>query len=97
MHVPRVLVTDQLRSYGAVFRDLCPGVADRSHEGLNKRAEASHRPSRRREKIMGRFKSPRQAQRFMSLQDQTTAEFLQYPTATPALTRSDCGAIIPKK
>ncbi len=73
--VPRVLVTDKLRSYGAAFRDLCPGVAHRSHKGLNNRAEASHRPTRRREKIMGRFKSPRQAQRFLSVHDQTAAIF----------------------
>jgi len=36
--VPRVLVTDKLRSYG----DLCPSVDPRSHKGLNNRSEASH-------------------------------------------------------
>lgn len=73
--VPRVLVTDKLRSYGAAIREICPCVDHRSHKGLNNRAEASHRHMRRREKIMGRFKSPRQVQRFLSVHDQTTAIF----------------------
>jgi putative transposase len=73
--VPRVLVTDKLRRYGTAVRDLCPGVDHRSHKGLNNRAEASHRHTRRREKVMGRFKSPRQAQRFLSVHDQTITLF----------------------
>ncbi len=73
--VPRVLVTDKLRSYGVAVRDLCPSVDHRSHKGLNNRSEASHRHTRRREKIMGRFKSPRQAQRFLSVHDQTATIF----------------------
>jgi putative transposase len=72
---PRVLVTDKLRSYGVAVRDLCSGVDHRSHKGLNNRSEASHRHTRRREKIMGRFKSPCQAQRFLSVHDQTTTIF----------------------
>ena len=73
--VPRVLVTDKLRSYGVAVRDLCPSVDHRSHKGLNNRSEASHRHIRRREKIMGRFKSPHQAQRFLSVHDQTATIF----------------------
>jgi putative transposase len=42
---------------------------------LNNRSEASHRHTRRREKIMGRFKSPRQAQQFLSVHDQATSLF----------------------
>ena len=72
---PRVLVTDKLRSYGAALKELTPGIEHRQHKGLNNRAEASHRHTRRREKIMGRFKSPRQAQRFLSVHDQTAALF----------------------
>lgn len=59
---PRVIVTDKLRSYAAALKELTPGIEHRQHKGLNNRAEASHRHTRRREKIMGRFKSPRQAQ-----------------------------------
>ena len=73
--LPRVVVTDKLRSYAAALREIAPGVDHRQHKGLNNRAEASHRPTRRREKIMGRFKSPRHAQRFLSAHDQIAAIF----------------------
>jgi putative transposase len=72
---PRVVVTDELRSYGAAKADIAPGLEHRQHKGLKNRSEASHRYTRRREKIMGRFKSPRQAQRFMSAHDQTAVLF----------------------
>lgn len=72
---PRVIVTDKLRSYGAAKAALAPGIEHRQHKGLNNRAEASHRHTRRREKIMGRFKSPGQAQQFLSVHDQTTVLF----------------------
>ena len=44
---------------------------------LNNRIEGAHRPTRRREKIMGRFKSPRQrqAQRFLAAHDQINSMF----------------------
>ena len=46
-----------------------PGVEHRRHKGLNNRAENSHQPTRRRERQMKRFKSPGQAQRFLSAHD----------------------------
>ena len=67
---PRVMVTDKLGSYGAAKRELMPGVEHRRHKGLNNRAENSHQPTRRRERQMKRFKSPGQAQRFLSAHDQ---------------------------
>lgn len=72
---PRVLVTDKLGSYAAAKAELAPGLEHRQHKGLNNRAEASHRHTRRREKLMGRFKSPGQAQRFLSVHDQAAAIF----------------------
>jgi putative transposase len=65
--VPKLLVTDKLRSYGSAFRQLqltCP-----HEQGLqkNNRAENSHQPLRRRERKMQRFKSARSAQRFLSM------------------------------
>ena len=36
------------------------------HKRLNNRAENSHRPTRRRERAMQRFKSPQQAQHFLA-------------------------------
>src|ERR1700737_766008 len=72
---PRVLVTDKLRSYAAAKREIMPGVEHRQHKGLNNRAENSHQPTRRRERIMKRFKSPRQVQRFLSAHDQVANIF----------------------
>jgi putative transposase len=63
---PRVIVTDKLRSYGVAQRQLLPGVEHRQGQYLNNRAENSHRPTRRRERQMQRFKSSRQAQDFLS-------------------------------
>lgn len=66
---PRVMITDKLRSHSAAKRDIMPGVEHRSHKGLNNRAENSHQPIRRRERIMKRFKSARQLERFVSIHD----------------------------
>ena len=66
---PRVMITDKLASYGAARREGMPSVEHRRHKGLNNRAENSHRPTRRRERQMKRFKSPGQAQRFLSAHD----------------------------
>ena len=65
-YVPRVIVTDKLKSYAAAKRQILPGVEHRQSRYLNNRAEVSHQPTRRRERQMQRFKSPRQAQRFLS-------------------------------
>ena len=64
------MITDKLASYGAAKREVMPGVEHRRHKGLNNRAENSHQPTRRRERQMKRFKSPGQAQRFLSAHDQ---------------------------
>ena len=63
---PRKIVTDGLRSYGVAQREVLPGVQHRTSRYLNNRAENSHRPTRRRERAMQRFKSAGQAQRFLS-------------------------------
>src|ERR1700758_3774393 len=70
MRPPRVMITDKLASYGAAKTEIIPGVEHRQHKGLNNRAENSHQPTRRRERQMKRFKSPGQAQRFLSAHDQ---------------------------
>ena len=62
---PRVIVTDKLKSYGAAKREVLPDVEHRQSRYLNNRAENSHQPTRRRERQMQRFKSGRQAQRFL--------------------------------
>jgi putative transposase len=72
---PRVMVTDKLASYAAAKKEIMPGVEHRQHKGLNNRAENSHQPTRRRERQMKRFKSARQAQRFLSAHDQVSNLF----------------------
>ncbi|GED90826.1 hypothetical protein TNCT6_79110 [Streptomyces sp. 6-11-2] len=64
--VPRVIVTDKLRSCGAAHREAMPSVEHRSHKGLNNRAENSHQPTRQRERAMKGFRSAGGAQRFLS-------------------------------
>jgi putative transposase len=66
---PRVMITDKLASYGAAKREVMRSVEHRKHKGLNNRAENSHQPTRRRERQTKRFKSPGQAQRFLSAHD----------------------------
>jgi putative transposase len=62
---PRVVVTDKLASYPPALRRVLPRVEHRRHKGLNNRAENSHRPVRKRERVLQRFKSPGHAQHFL--------------------------------
>ncbi|MDO6587887.1 IS6 family transposase [Salipiger sp. 1_MG-2023] len=72
---PRVVVTDKLRSYIKPIRALGPEADHRAHKGLNKRIEGSHRPIRKRDKVMGRSKTIRQALRFLAAHDQINTIF----------------------
>jgi putative transposase len=72
---PRVVITDKLRSYIKPIKTLAPDADHRAHKGLNNAIEVSHRPTRKREKIFGRFKSHWQAQRFLSAHDQINLIF----------------------
>ena len=72
---PRVVITDKLRSYIRPIRNLAAKADHRAHKGLNNRIEGSHRPTRKREKLMGRFNSPGQAQRFLGAHDQINTVF----------------------
>jgi putative transposase len=64
---PRVIVSDKLRSYPPAIKRTVPTAEHRRHKRLNNRAENSHRPVRKRERAMQRFKSPEQAQRFLEM------------------------------
>jgi putative transposase len=64
--VPRVIVSDKLRSYGAAHREIMPSVEHRSYKELNNRAKNSHQPTRQRERAMKGFRSVGGAQRFLS-------------------------------
>ncbi len=72
---PRVVITDKPRSYIKPIRSPAANANHRAHKGLNNRIEGSHRPTRKREKLMGRFKSPRQAQGFLAAHDQINTIF----------------------
>jgi len=72
---PRVVIADKLRSYTKPIKTLAPRADHRAHKGLNNVIEVSHRPTRKQEKIFGRFKSHRQAQRFLSAHDQINLIF----------------------
>jgi putative transposase len=65
-YIPRVLITDKLASYRAAKQEVLPSVEHRQHKRLNNRAENSHQPTRQRERVMRRFKSPGHAQRFLA-------------------------------
>jgi hypothetical protein len=52
-----LLITNKLKSFAAAKRETMPGVEHHQHKGVNNRAENSHQPTRRRERIMKRFKS----------------------------------------
>lgn len=62
-------MTDKLRIYIKPIRALAPDADHRAHKGINNAIEGSHRPTRKREKVFGRFKSHRQAQRFLYAHD----------------------------
>ena len=65
-YVPRVSITDKLKSDGAAKREILPGVAHRQSRDLNNCCEKAHRPTRQREDRMQGFKSVGHAQRFLS-------------------------------
>ena len=62
---PRKIVTDKLRSYGVAHRELMPDVIHSTEQYENNRAEQSHEGTRVRERGMRKFKSVKQAQRFL--------------------------------
>jgi putative transposase len=65
-YVPRVIITDKLRSYSAAKAEVLPGVEHCHDKWRNNRAENSHQPTRLRERLMRRFKSAGHEQRFLS-------------------------------
>jgi putative transposase len=63
---PKRIVTDKLASYSAAKREVMPKTEHRCHKGLNNRAENSHVPVRKRERMMQGFRSWPGLQRFVS-------------------------------
>jgi len=60
-----VVITDKLASYPPAIRQVLPHAEHRRHKRLNNRAENSHLPTRKRERVLQRFKSTEHAQRFL--------------------------------
>jgi putative transposase len=74
-YVPRVIITDKLRSYSAAKAEVLPSAKHLQQKYQNNRAENSHQPTRLRERVMRRFKSAGQAQRFLSVFGIITSHF----------------------
>ena len=67
---PRLMITDKLRSYGPARKEFMPSVLHCQDRYANNHAETSHQHKRQHERIMRRFKSPSQAQRFLAIHSQ---------------------------
>jgi putative transposase len=74
-YVPRVSITDQLRSYGGATRKSLPSIEPRQHRSPNDRAENSHPTTRQPEPRTQGFKSPGPAQRFLAADSPITSHF----------------------
>ena len=64
--IPWKIITAKLRSYQAALREITPSLSHINDQYANNRAAVSHQPTRLQERQMRRFKSPAQAQRFLS-------------------------------
>jgi putative transposase len=92
-----VFVTDDLRSYGAAFKDI--GAADRQVTGrwLNNRAENAHLPFRRRERAMLRLRRVRTLQKSASVHASVTNHFntCRSLSSRPILKANRAAALLP--
>jgi putative transposase len=64
---PKRMITDTLRSYGAAMQQVMSAVEHRAHKGLNNRAENSHVPLRKCQRMMQHFRSAGALQRFVAI------------------------------
>jgi putative transposase len=76
-YAPRVIITDELRSYGAAKREVLPSIEHRQHRYLNNRAENAHQPTRQRERRMPRLKSSGHAPRVLAACGPQVGPYLQ--------------------
>src|SRR5258705_13530639 len=74
-YVPRVIVTDKLRSYFAAKAEVMPSVEHLQQKYQNNRAENSHRPTRLRERLTRGFKSAGPRATFLSAFGIITSHF----------------------
>ena len=64
---PRRIVTDKLGSYRVAHRELMPNVIHDTSQYANNKAERSHEATRSRERYKRKFKSEKQAHRFLGV------------------------------
>jgi len=74
---PEVIVTDQLRSYGAALKKLGAEALQETGRWANNRVENSHQPLRRRERAMLRFRRMRSLQKFAAVHASVSNHFNQ--------------------
>ena len=74
---PDVIVTDELRSYGAAMKVICNTDRQETGRWLNNRAENSHLPFRRRERAMQRYRQMRCLQKFAAVHSSVQNHFNQ--------------------
>ena len=60
-----MIVTDKLSSYVPAVKGVLPTTEHRRRKRLNNRAENTHLPVRKRERVLQRFKSAEHAQSFL--------------------------------
>jgi len=63
---PWKIATDKMGSYPVAHKELIPDVIHDTSQYANNKAELSHQPTRVRERVMRKFKSMEQGQRFLS-------------------------------
>jgi hypothetical protein len=83
-YIPRVVITDKLKSYSAVEAEVLPSIEHCHQKYQNNRAENSHQLTRLRERVMKRFKSGGHAQRFLSAFGVITSHFRVRKTSVPS-------------
>ena len=64
---PATIVTDRLQSYRAAMKVIGNEGRQETRRWLNNRAENSHLPFRRRERVMAKFREVRTLQNFTSV------------------------------
>jgi len=81
------MITDKLKSYEAARRNMRLSIRHLSHKSLNNRAENSHLPLRKRERIMKNFRSLGGCKRFLSVFSAVRNLFVPPASVTTALSR----------
>jgi putative transposase len=92
-YVPHLIITDKLKSYSAAKAEVMPSVAHLQQKYQNNRAENSHQPTRLRERLMRRFKSPGHGQRFLSAFGIINSHFRVGETSVPSECLSGSDAV----